>query len=52
MKPVSYTHLVEDSDPELAAEMANEFADATADGVAEIMSTDRPSIVELSLIHI
>ena len=37
---------VEDPDPELAADMANAFADATADGVAEIMSTDRPSIVE------
>lgn len=41
---------VEDSDPELAAEMANEFADATADGVAEIMSTDRPSIVERAVV--
>ena len=41
---------VEDSDPELAAEMANEFADATADGVAESMSTDRPSIVERAVV--
>lgn len=41
---------VEDSDPELAAEMANEFADATADGVSEIMSTDRPSIVERAVV--
>ena len=35
---------------ELAAEMANEFADATADGVAEIISTDRPSIVERAVV--
>ena len=41
---------VEDPDPELAADMANAFADATADGVAEIMSTDRPSIVERAVV--
>lgn len=41
---------VEDPDPELAAEMANAFADATADGVQDIMITDRPSIVERAVV--
>ena len=40
----------EDSDPELAAEKPDAFADATAEGVAEIMSTDRPSIVERAVV--
>lgn len=33
-------------DPETAAEIANAMADSTADRVSEVMSTDRPSIVE------
>ena len=37
---------VEHPQPEMAASIANAMADATADSVAEIMSTDRPSIVE------
>lgn len=37
---------VEHPQPEIAASIANAMADATADSVAEIMSTDRPSIVE------
>lgn len=37
---------VENPDPELAKDIANAMADATADRVAEVMSTDKPSIVE------
>ena len=37
---------VTDPDPETAAKIANAMADATAESVAEVMSTDRPSIVE------
>lgn len=41
---------VEDPDAELAAEMADAFAEATASGVAEVMSTDKPSIVEHAVV--
>ena len=37
---------VENPDPQLAADISNALADTTADAVAEIMSTDRPTIVE------
>ena len=37
---------VENPDPQLAADISNALADATADAVAVIMSTDRPTIVE------
>lgn len=41
---------VEDADPKIAAEISNAMADATADQVADIMSTDRPSIVEKAVV--
>ena len=41
---------VEHPQPEMAANIANAMAHATAGSVAEIMSTDRPSIVEDAVI--
>lgn len=38
--------VVTSTDPELAANIANEMADATASRVAEVMVTDKPSTVE------
>lgn len=38
--------IVTNPDPELAADIANQMADATADRVAEVMVTDKPSTVE------
>lgn len=37
---------VENPDAEMAKDISNAMADATADRVAEVMSTDKPSIVE------
>lgn len=39
-------------DPETAAKIANAMADATADRVSEVMSTDRPSIVEEGVVPV
>lgn len=41
---------VSNPDPQLAADISNALADATADAVADIMSTDRPSIVEEAVV--
>lgn len=41
---------VSDPDPERAAKISNAMAEATADQVADIMSTDRPSIVENAVV--
>ena len=41
---------VENPDAELAKDIANAMANATADRVAEVMSTDKPSIVEEAVI--
>lgn len=41
---------VESPDPQEAADIANELATATADRVAEIMNTDRPTIVEKAIV--
>lgn len=41
---------VENPDAELARDIANAMADATADRVAEVMSTDKPSIVEEAVV--
>lgn len=37
---------VEDEDPKLARDISNSLSEATADRVAEVMVTDKPSIVE------
>lgn len=41
---------VENPDPQLAADISNALSDATADAVADIMSTDRPTIVEKAVV--
>lgn len=44
--------VVTNPDPELAANIANEMADATASRIAEVMVTDKPSTVEDAVIPV